>query len=124
MNQTEAEVFVKKMFHDIWEGHNLDQFNQYYHPEVEADLVEKSIDFSEIQLHAETMKKSWINTKVVFKDIISDGDNRIAVRLNMSGMREKEPVAFEMMGIYELKTNQLYKIFSLSNPPMAYPKVE
>jgi hypothetical protein len=122
MNQVQAENFVRKIFFDIWEGHNLDQFDQYYHPNVITDLGGKSIDFSEIQLHAQTMKKTWINTKVIFKDIISNGHNKIAVRFIMSGVRDGEDVSFEMMGIYELLDNKLHRIFGLSNPPMVYPK--
>lgn len=121
MNQNEAEQFVKNLFYDIWEGHNLDKFHDYYHLDVRTDLGGKALDFAEIKLHARTMKTQWSNTKVIFKDIISNDHNKIAVRFNMSGIKEKVPVSFEMMGIYDLKDNKLYKIFGLSNPPMIYP---
>ncbi len=124
MNQKEAEQFVKKLYYDIWEGHNVDKFSDYYHPNLQTDLGGKSIDFTEIKLHALTMKEKWVNTKVDFKDIISDGHNKIAVRFIMSGIKEGVPVSFEMMGIYDLKDNKLYKIFGLSNPPMVYPNKE
>jgi len=120
MNQAQAEDFVKQIFRDIWEGHDLNKFDQYYHPEIETNLAGKTIGFSEIRLHAEIMKQTWVNTKVVFKDIISNGDNKIAVRFMMSGTKEDQPIAFEMMGIYELKDNKFYRIFGLSNPPMIY----
>lgn len=34
MNQKEAENFVKSLFHDIWEGDDLDKFNDYYHSNI------------------------------------------------------------------------------------------
>lgn len=124
MNQKEAKQLIENLFHDIWEGHALDKFSYYYHPEVQTDLGGKSIDFAEIKLHATSIKEQWSNTKVIFKDIISNGNNKIAVRFNMSGVKEKKPVSFEMMGIYDLKDDKFYKIFGLSNPPMTYPKNE
>ncbi len=122
MNQQEARQFIKNLYHDIWEGHAVEKFNHYYHPEVSTDLAGKDLNFSEIKLHALTMKEQWLNTKVVFEDIISDGQDKIAVRFNMSGLKQGEPVSFEMIGIYELKDHKLYKIFGLSNPAMVYPK--
>lgn len=121
MKPDDAKIIVKQLFYDIWEGHNIDNFENYYHRDIQTNVGGKNITFPEIKLHAETMKKTWKNTKVIFKDIISDGTNKIAVRFTMSGMCENEPVSFEMMGIYELKDNKLYRIFGLSNPPMSYP---
>lgn len=122
MTQSEAEKFVKSLFYDIWEGHNIDKFDDYYHSDVQTDLGGKSIGFDVIKQHATNMKNEWKNTKIIFKDIISNGQNKIAVRFYMSGIKQGEPVSFEMMGIYDLKDNKLYKIFGLSNPPMVYPK--
>lgn len=122
MNQAEAEKFVKQVFHDIWEGHDLTRLKDYYHAEIETDLGGKPITFNEIRQHAENMKQNWVNVKVVFKDIISDNHDKIAVRFTMSGIKDGEPVSFEMMGIYTLKDNKLYRIFGLSHPPMIYPK--
>lgn len=120
MNQKEAEKFVKSLFHDIWEGNKLDKFNDYYHSNIQADVGGKVIGFSEIKLHALTMKEQWLNTKVVFQDIISDSLDKIAVRFNMSGIKEGMSVSFEMIGIYDIKDHKLHKIFGLSNPPMNY----
>lgn len=121
MNQIEAENFVKQLFHDIWEGHDISRFNDYYHADIQADAGGKPIDFATIQLHAQTMKTEWSNTQVVFKDIISNGHNKIAVRFVMSSIKQGQAMSFEMMGIYDLKDNKLFKIFGLSNPPMTYP---
>lgn len=121
MNQSQAEEFVTSVFRDIWEGKNIAKFSDYYHQDIQTNLGGKSIDYKEIQCHAETMKKEWQNVKVDFHSIISDNHNKIAVHFTMSGIQNNTPVSFDMMGIYTLKDNKLYHIFGLSNPPMVYP---
>ena len=73
--------------------------SHYYHQDLITDLGGKTISFNELKLHAQLMKQQWVNTKVDFKDIISNGNEKIAVRFNMSGIKEGQSVCFEMMGI-------------------------
>jgi len=115
MNSEQAKHWVTNIYHDIWQGNNLDKFADYYHPQVIAHLDGQMIDYTQIKAHAFWQKEHISELVFDFKDFIAT-ENKIAFRLQSSGSKNNQQHDWQIIAIYHLKADKIYRCWALSNP--------
>lgn len=111
MNSEQAKRFMTQLFHEIWTSHHLEKFDDYYHPDVIANINGTELHYDDIRNAAEAFKTGYDHINYNFQSILIDEDV-IAARFEASMLRGGERVAMRIFGFYHLLNNKLHRIYT------------
>lgn len=124
-----AEKYIKALYHDIWQGHDVEKIGDYYAKDAQAtisvsknaqDPEDITLDFDGIHQQALWQKSHYKNLKFDFKEIVLSQDEKVISALFWSQstcVKTGETRNFRVMGMWMLNDEKkINKVCAVMTP--------
>lgn len=93
----DAEKFFKEMYYNIWQGHDLNKFNEFYADDFQETIsltegskkpVEIKMDYNELLKQAKWQKENYKDTTIDIEKIEVNDGNYLSVNFHSSSVEK------------------------------------
>lgn len=119
MEKSEIEHFVKKLIKVIWENHEIDKIDQFYHHDLEGHYNDDPVSFEALVKKVAIFKEHMPGLKVEVLDLIVENDTFVlhAIQRVKRGGQELE---IPTILIAHLKGSKIIKYWIKTEMPLEF----
>lgn len=119
MNRDEVEKVVRSLLEVIWEKHEYDKLNQFYHLELEGYYNDDKVDYGQLEKKVQIFQEHTSGMKIEVLDLLVE-DNSFALHVFQHLEKEGKKASIQSILIGYLKEGKIHKYFLKTEMPLEF----